>query len=160
MNTKSPPIDTLEQRADRAATEMAEVRAEQERAAQAEHDRLTEHRANHDNDIINGYQAVKATAETAVQATRAALMAALEADPVTVALADWYATQAHRREVFDRFIAARGRQGLNVGGAQAPRSDEGHLPELRDQVARRAAQERTDAERAALDAAYDHPKES
>ncbi len=135
MSTKSPPTETLEQRAERAAAELAEVRAEQDRLAAAEQDRIAAHWEAFDAALVFDYCEVRDRCEAEVERTRAALHEALQADPVTVALAEFGTAQALRRQRFSDFIGARGRQGHDIGNAQYPQVEQVGLEELRARLA-------------------------
>lgn len=116
--TKTPEPETLEQRAERVAAELAEVDAERQRQHQAEAVRLAEHHADFDAAIVADYN--PRDYDAAVDAARAALDAAIAADPITAALSDYYRAQAARREHVDRYLGALGRRGRDVSNAELP----------------------------------------
>jgi len=116
MTTKTR--ETLEERAARATAELAEVDAEQQRRYQAEAERLADHQAAVDAQVVADYD--PSIHDVAVDAARAALDAAIAASPVTVALVGFYTAQAARREYVDHYLGALSRQGRDVSGAVLP----------------------------------------
>ena len=145
-STKSPP-ESLEERAERAAAELAEVRAEQDRIAQAEQDRIAAHWERFDQALVDDYGALRDQSEVEVETTRAALREAVLADPVTVAMAEFATAQALRRQRFTDYLGARGRQGHNIANAQLPQVEGTNLEELRARLAdQQATAARQDAE--------------
>lgn len=132
MPTKTP--ETLDQRAQRVAREAAEVAAEQARL-EAEHvRRLAEHQDAFDRHVVTDWRPRELDA--AVEQARRDLDAAVRAHPLTAALADYLGAQTRRSEAWREYLAARGRLGMPVAGAQMPGATA--VPDLPEAITRAA----------------------
>ncbi len=111
-------IEELQERAARAAAELADVHAEQERRAMAEAERLAQHRSAVDAETIATYDRKALDAD--VDKAKAALEKEIAANPLTRAMSAFYVAQAKRRRAFDEFVSAQARQGIDTSGVQYP----------------------------------------
>ncbi len=161
MSTKQAPTETLEQRAERAAAELAEVEAERYRIATAADERQRAHESRHDAELVDSYLDRKPDLEQAVDDARHALDKAVAEHPLTQALGAYYTATALRHEAFSGYIGALGRQGKDVSGARYPEQPQVALPEQIDRAAQRVAMEsRAHAAAAVEQARANTPEES
>lgn len=159
MTTKQAP--TLDERAERAAAELAEVEAERHRIATEDAERQAAHESRHDADLIAGYLDRKPDLERAVHEARHALDKAIAEHPLTQAVGAFYTATALRHQSFSDYIGAEARQGRDVSNARYPEQPTVHLPEQIDRAAQRAAMEaRAHAAAAVEQARANTPEES
>jgi hypothetical protein len=118
MTTTRTDTDELAQQAAELAQQAAEARAKVAAAHAADQARLAEHQRAYDERLVAGYRA--SDHEAAVEQARADLDAVVTELPVTQALARYLAAQVARYVGHTELIAARGRLGMPVAGAQSP----------------------------------------
>lgn len=114
----SKTTETFEERAARVAAEAQEIQEEQARRAQADYERLLAHQAEVDAEAIAAYD--RPALEAEVTKAEAALNKAIADSPLTKALTRYYVACARRRETFEQYLGARGRQGHDISGATYP----------------------------------------
>lgn len=163
MPTKqTTPAPTLDERAERAAAELAAVEDERHRIATEEAERQRAHESRYDAELVAGYLDGKRDLEQAVDDAQHALDRAIAEHPLTKAVSEFYVATALRHQAFSDYIGALGRQGRDVSGAHYPDQPVvgRHLAEAIENAAQRVAMEARGHAAAAVEHARANPEES
>ncbi len=118
MTPTTTDPDKLSRQAADLAQQAAAAQAKVAEQHAVERARLTQHQADYDRALVDGYRA--ADHEAAVEQARRDLEAVVEESPITQALGRYLAAQVTRYDAHVELIGARGRLGMTTAGAQPP----------------------------------------